>query len=67
MSEELTATKIKKAYNILKNYTGENNQILLYKKMYDNGKFELNDFSYKYITSNNNYIPIDINKTVRIS
>ena len=67
MGEELTARKIKSAYNILKSYTGENNQILLYKSMYENGNFELNDFSYNYITSNKDYTPIDINKTVRIS
>ena len=67
MGEQLSIRKIKKAYDILKFYNGDNNQILLYQNEYKNGSFVLNDFSYKYITSNQDYTPLQINKTIRIS
>lgn len=67
MGEQLSIRKIKKAYDILKFYNGDNNQILLYQNEYKNGSFVLNDFSYKYITSNQDYTSLQINKTIRIS
>ena len=67
MGEQLSIRKIKKAYDILKFYNGDNNQILHYQNEYKNGSFVLNDFSYKYITSNQDYTPLQINKTIRIS
>lgn len=62
-----SAAKIKRIYDIIKNYKGDNNQILYYQYQYKKGLFELTDFSAKYINENKNYVTKEINKTIKIS
>lgn len=61
------ANRIQKAYDILKNYNGKNNQIRYYKVLYDGGRLILEDFGCEYILKNHDYEPIEVNKVVRIS
>ena len=63
----MTENKVSKAYSILKTYDGPNNQIRYWKKLYENQKFILEQFSSDYILKNYNYNPIDVNKTVGIT
>lgn len=58
---------ILKAYDILKTYSGQNNQILYYKSLYDNKKLFLEDFGRDYILRNYDYEPIEVNKNVKIA
>lgn len=62
-------TNIQKAYKILREYTGTNNMILYYKKMYEKSKLLLTEDSFdtEYIIKNKDYEPFDVNKTVKIS
>lgn len=62
-------TKIQKAYKILREYSGTNNMILYYQKMYNKEKLLLTEdgFDTEYILKNKNYEPFDVNKTVKIS
>ena len=62
-------TNIQKAYRILREYTGTNNMILYYKKMYEKSKLLLTEdsFNTEYIIKNKDYEPFDVNKTVKIS
>lgn len=62
-------TNIQKAYKILREYTGTNNMILYYKKMYEKSKLLLTEdgFDTEYIIKNKDYEPFDVNKTVKIS
>ena len=62
-------TNIQKAYNILREYTGTNNMILYYKKMYEKSKLLLTEdgFDTEYIIQNKNYEPFEVNKTIKIS
>ena len=62
-------TNIQKAYRILREYTGTNNMILYYKKMYEKSKLLLTEdgFDTEYIIKNKDYEPFDVNKTVKIS
>lgn len=60
--------KTNEAYEILKNYNGENsyiinlkNDVFVYKKM------TLNDFHMEYIIKNHNFKPIYLNKIVKIA
>ena len=63
----MTESKVSKAYSILKTYDGSNNQIRYWKKLYENQKFILEEFSTDYILKNHNFAPIDVNKTVGIT
>lgn len=60
---------ITRAYSILRNYKGSNNQILYYKRLDSIGKLLLTEdgFDTDYIIKNENYIPETINKIVKIS
>lgn len=58
---------IKKVYNILQNYQGDNNQILFYQKLNKCNKFQITEFAIKYIIQNENYQTKHINKIVKIS
>lgn len=58
---------IAKAYDILQDYKGTNNQINYYKKLLDNKRLILDDFSSQYIVRNHDYEPIVVNKIVKIS
>lgn len=60
-------TRISKAYEILKDYNGSNNQILYYQSLHKNGKLILEDFGVQYILKNYNYEPFEVNKTFDIS
>lgn len=60
-------SNILKAYDILKTYSGQNNQILYYKSLYDNKKLILEDFGCDYILRNHDYEPIEVNKNVKIA
>lgn len=62
-------TNIQKAYKILREYSGTNNMILYYQKMYNKEKLLLTEdgFDTEYILKNKNYEPFDVNKTVKIS
>lgn len=62
-------TKIQKAYKILREYSGTNNMILYYQKMYNKEKLLLTEdgFDTEYILKNKDYEPLDVNKTVKIS
>lgn len=58
---------VSRAYEILRSYDGQNNQIRYYKSLYDKGKLILEDFGVEYILRNHDYEPIEVNKTVGIS
>ena len=58
---------ISKAYEILKTYDGDNNQIRYYKSLYDNNRLILEDFGVQYILNNYDYEPIEVNKNVKIA
>lgn len=58
---------IDKAYDILKAYDGENNQILYIKKKYELGNCVLGDFDVEYILNNHDFKPYISNKTVKIT
>ena len=60
---------ISKAYRILEEYTGENNQILYYKKMHSLHKLILTEdgFETEYIIKNKDYQIENLNKIVKIS
>ena len=60
-------TRISKAYEILKDYNGSNNQILYYQSLHKNGKLILEDFGVQYILKNYNYEPFEVNKVFDIS
>lgn len=60
-------TRISKAYEILKDYNGSNNQILYYQKLHQNGKLILEDFGVQYILKNYDYEPFEVNKVFDIS
>ena len=60
-------SNIAKAYEILKNYQGKNNQILYFKSLYENGRLVLEDFGRDYILRNYDYEPIEVNKNVKIA
>lgn len=60
-------SNITKAYEILKNYNGSNNQILYYKSLYNSKKLILEDFGCDYILRNHDYEPIKVEKVVKIS
>lgn len=61
--------KISKAYRILGEYNGTNNQILYYKKMNSLHKLILTEdgFDTEYILKNKDYVPETLNKVVKIT
>lgn len=58
---------VSKAYELLKTYDGQNNQIRYYKSLYENKKLILEDFGVQYILNNYDYEPIEVNKNVKIA
>ena len=62
-------TNIEKAYDILRGYDGDNNMISYLKKRYDKGELILAEdgFDTEYIIKNHDYVPVEVNKTVKIS
>lgn len=55
------------AYNILKTYKGENNQILYLQYKVNKNKYSLSDFDVNYILNNCQFKPYDLYKVVKIS
>ena len=66
---QMKESPISKAYRILEEYTGENNQILYYKKMHSLHKLILTEdgFETEYIIKNKDYQIENLNKIVKIS
>ena len=60
-------SRVNKAYDILKEYTGTNNQILYFQNKYKNKSLVLDEFSIDYILKNKNYEPFDVNRVFEIS
>ena len=58
---------VDKAYEILKTYSGTNNQIKYYQYMYSKNSIVLKEFDVNYILNNYNYCPKTINKIVKVS
>lgn len=63
----MAKSNIDKAYDLLKEYKGENNRILYLQKMYSLGKCVLSDFDVEYILNNHDFEPYAVNKTVKIT
>lgn len=58
---------VSEAYDILKTYSGSNNQIRYYKSLYDSGRLILEDFGVQYILKNHDYEPIEVNRNIKIA
>ena len=58
---------VDKAYEILKTYNGNNNQIKYYQYMYSKNSIVLKEFDINYILNNYYYSPKTINKIVKVS
>lgn len=56
-----------RAYELIKNYNGTNNQILYLRYKINKTDYSLSEFDVKYTLSNYDYIPYEVNKTVKIS
>lgn len=63
----MSTTGIQKAYDILKDYNGNNNQIQYYKYVWLKKNVSLEDFAVSYILRNHDYQKREINKIVGIS
>lgn len=63
----MTENDIRKAYDIINDYNGENNQILYYKILNNKKQIVLKEFDVNYILTNYQYETQHINKTVNIS
>lgn len=56
-----------RAYELIKNYNGTNNQILYYRYKLNKTDYSLSEFDVTYILNNYDFKPYDVNKTVKIS
>lgn len=56
-----------KAYRILEKYKGSSSQMLYYKRLHEQGILSLDEFSIKYILTNAEYKPREINKMIKVS
>lgn len=56
-----------KAYEILKDYKGKNNQIQYYQYKVQKINYSLTEFDTEYILNNFDFEPYDVNKTVKIA
>lgn len=56
-----------RAYEIIKQYKGTNNQILYYCYKVNKTQYSLSEFDAAYILNNYDFQPYDVNKTVKIS
>ena len=56
-----------RAYELIKDYKGTNNQILYLRYKITKTDYSLTEFDVKYTLSNYDYIPYEVNKTVKIS
>ena len=63
----LNQKNLTKAYTILREYTGDNNQIRYYKYAVESKGYLLKEFDMKYILENHEYEIKEVNKTVDIT
>ena len=56
-----------RAYELIKNYKGTNNQILYYRYKVNKTDYSLSDFDVTYVLNNYDFQPYEVNKTVKIS
>ena len=56
-----------RAYELIKNYNGTNNQILYYRYKVNRAGYSLSEFDVTYVLNNYDFQPYDVNKTVKIS
>lgn len=63
----MKTSDFEKAYNLLKNYCGDNNLIKYLKYKVDNNIYSLTEFDAKYILENSDYKTVYCNKIVKIS
>ena len=63
----MKVSDFEKAYELLKKYTGTNNQILYLQYKIKKTNYSLSDFDVTYVINNFDYIPREINKVVKIS
>lgn len=56
-----------RAYEIIKQYKGTNNQILYYCYKVNKTQYSLSEFDATYVLNNYDFQPYDVNKTVKIS
>lgn len=63
----MKVSDFEKAYELLKKYTGTNNQILYLQYKITKTDYSLSDFDVTYVINNFDYIPREINKVVKIS
>lgn len=63
----MKVSDFEKAYELLKKYTGTNNQILYLQYKTSKTDYSLSDFDVTYVLNNFDYVPVEINKIVKIS
>lgn len=63
----MKVSDFEKAYELLKKYTGTNNQILYLQYKIKKTNYSLSDFDVTYIINNFDYMPREVNKVVKIS
>ena len=63
----MKSNDFEKAYELIKNYQGTNNQILYYRYKVNKTNYSLSDFDVTYVLNNYDFQPYDVNKTVKIS
>lgn len=56
-----------RAYELIKNYNGSNNQILYYRYKVNKTDYSLSEFDVTYVLNNYDFQPYEVNKTVKIS
>lgn len=56
-----------RAYELIKNYQGTNNQILYYRYKVNKTDYSLSEFDVSYVLNNYDFKPYEVNKTVGIS
>lgn len=58
---------VDKAYEIIKGYNGYSNYMIYLQYKVNNCHYILNDFDIEYIINNKDFVPYELNKTVKIS
>ena len=56
-----------RAYELIKNYNGTNNQILYYRYAIQKTDYSLSEFDVTYVLNNYDFQPYEVNKIVKIS
>lgn len=63
----MKSNDFERAYELIKNYQGTNNQILYYRYRVNKTNYSLSDFDVTYVLNNYDFQPYEVNKTVKIS